>query len=68
MTVMTTNTITPIRGHRPDRTSVTTPHAVAATLRSYLADDETTFTREELLRSRGWDQRHRRYRRRDVRH
>ena len=46
-----TKTTKPICGHRPDRSSRTSPRCVAGALRTYL-QDEVAFTREELLRAR----------------
>ncbi|HVM08250.1 MAG TPA: hypothetical protein VM345_07310 [Acidimicrobiales bacterium] len=52
---MTTAAPTPIRGHRPDRTSKNDLHDIAGTARVYLLDPyETTYTREQLLTLRGY--------------
>ncbi|HEX7165537.1 MAG TPA: hypothetical protein VF230_01020 [Acidimicrobiales bacterium] len=49
------------RGHDADRRSHTSRSDIAATARVYL-QDETALTWDEVMSSRGWDRRHRRYR------
>ena len=56
-------TATLLRGHGPARKSHTDSRDVAGTARVYLLDD-MALTREQVMTARGWDQRHRRYRRR----
>lgn len=57
---MTTPTV--IRGHGASRTSHTSRRDVAGTARVYLLD-EPAMTFDEVMSARGWDRRHRRYRR-----
>lgn len=52
---------TPHRGHDAARHSRTSPRELAATARVYLLD-ETALSWDDVMAARGWDRRHRRYR------
>ena len=56
-------TATLLRGHDRARKSHTDSRDVAGTARVYLLE-ELALTRDQVMAARGWDQRHRRYRRR----
>ena len=61
-----TTSVQPLRGHDAQRHSRSAPRYVAAAARVYQLD-EVAMTLEEVMEARGWDRRHRRYRRRPVR-
>ena len=57
------STATVIRGHGASRVSHTSLRDIAGTARVYLLDEQA-MTWDEVMEARGWDRRHRRYRRR----